>query len=433
MREPQRHGRTHKGLAALATIACIVAACEGAAPDHSITSTAAESAMPRAAAPSSSILPLTTQPPATPQPTVAVPTGSPPSQPAEPAPSPIGFARACRQGDWGRLTLVKAVSEYAQGGGAPIGLSIRPGGKILVASYGYGAGRLSVQRLRPHGALDESFTPAGGLPVAVHWRRSVVSAVVSEDCSALVLAGHDRHSDFAVTRYRPDGMVDVRFGNRGSVRIPLDGNLFQGPVGSLAVQHDGGFVVAVLSDAFAIARVTRHGVLDDTFGDGGTVVRHFGIGYESASGVTVDGNGDIVAIGRAGHLTAGPADNDIALVRWHANGTVDKSFDGGAVRLHPESTFVDQGLAVTEDSVGRLVVLGIDDIWPIVLRLRHDGKVDPSFGIGGTVRLEQAGGIGPIALQPDGKIVLLSSNAIVRLNRDGTYDRSFRGDRRLNF
>jgi len=217
------------------------------------------------------------------------------------------------------------------------------------------------------------------------------------------------------------------------VNIPLHGNPFEGPVGSLAVQDDGRVVVAVLSAAFAIARVTRDGVLDDTFGDGGLVVRHFGIGYESPSGVMVDGNGDIVAIGRAGHMTAGPTDNDIALVRWHANGTVDSSFGGGAVRLHPESTLVDQGLAVAEDSVGRLVVLGIDDNWPIVLRLLHNGKVDTSFGSGGTVRLQQAGGIGPIALQPDGKIVLLSSNAIVRLNRDGTYDRSFRGDRRINF
>jgi hypothetical protein len=127
-----------------------------------------------------------------------------------------------------------------------------------------------------------------------------VSAVVSEDCSALVLSGHDGRYDFVVTRYRPDGMVDARFGHLGSVHIPLDGNLFEGPVGSLAVQRDGRFVVALLSDAFAIARVTRHGVLDDTFGDGGLVVRNLGIGYESASGVMVDGNGDIVAIGRAG-------------------------------------------------------------------------------------------------------------------------------------
>ena len=118
-----------------------------------------------------------------------------------------------------------------------------------------------------------------------------------------------------------------------------EGGTFESTDGALAlaIQRDGKLVAAGFSDAlgrsteqdrsvqnFALVRYTADGKLDPTFGDGGKVLTPFG-GRSNAQGVAIQPDGKIVAAGGgAGYFV---------LARYTAMGKLDPSFGrGGTVQ-----------------------------------------------------------------------------------------------------
>ena len=104
---------------------------------------------------------------------------------------------------------------------------------------------------------------------------------------------------------------------------------FSGATG-VALQGDGK-IVAVGAGArdgggrdFALARYNPNGSLDTSFSGDGKQTTDFG-GFSGASGVALQGDGKIVAVGDAGGGTTG---FDFALARYNPNGSLDTSFSG---------------------------------------------------------------------------------------------------------
>lgn len=252
------------------------------------------------------------------------------------------------------------------------------------------------------------------------------------------------------------GALDPTFGAGGRVRTDfgrIDG------IEDLAVQSDGKIVAVgttqqpvTFDDQFALARYTRDGSLDATFGTGGKMTTEFGGGVNSAYAVALQGDGKIVAVGVAG---GGPTGADIALARYNADGSLDASFGaGGKVVTDFNSTHETAlGLAIQPD--GKLVVVGstrpMGSFWEnlpdfALARYNPDGNLDTSFGGDGKVSTAFTPdwadlGYG-VALAPDGKIVAagwgLPQGAsgpgaieVARYNADGSLDESFDGDGRV--
>jgi uncharacterized delta-60 repeat protein len=191
-----------------------------------------------------------------------------------------------------------------------------------------------------------------------------------------------------------------------------------------------GLTAMSVSPAFAAS-----GDLDTTFGGDGKVVTHFQDGG-SASGVAVQADGKVVAVGSAG--------GRFALARYDLDGTPDASFSGdgkvttpftgggaaGAVAVQPNGKIVVAGVAgdriVGEIRQGRFALA----------RYNHDGTLDPTFGGDGRVTTDFTKGFDSangVALQDNGKIVAAggaseSRFALARYNRDGTLDTFFGGD-----
>src|SRR5207342_2383587 len=186
----------------------------------------------------------------------------------------------------------------------------------------------------------------------------------------------------------------------------------------IAVQRNGK-VVAVgdsyergtPNETFALARYTKSGALDRTFGTGGKVTTDFQR-PSTALAVALQPDGRVVA---AGGVDAGPTGVNIALARYNANGSLDPTFgDGGRVVTDLQSHFqVASAIVIQPD--GKLVVSGstrqqrgsFADF--LVARYTASGALDPSFGNGGIVSTDfQPGwtdyGFG-VALGPAGKIV----------------------------
>jgi uncharacterized delta-60 repeat protein len=184
------------------------------------------------------------------------------------------------------------------------------------------------------------------------------------------------------------GDLDVTFGAGGRVTTPV------GPRDDLAfdlvIDRADRVVVAGTSwngtdYDIAVARYRPDGTLDPTFGNGGVVRTDLGGTPDVVTAVTVDAAGRVVVAGRTGELHF----EDVALVRYRPDGSLDPTFGTGGVVRTDFGSIQDSAQAVAIDPAGRIVVAGFTftptgyDV--LVARYRPDGTLDPAFGAGGRV------------------------------------------------
>ena len=128
------------------------------------------------------------------------------------------------------------------------------------------------------------------------------------------------------------GDLDLAFGNGGKV---LAADTVGHPVADVAVQRDGKVVVVgSLNNDFALTRFNANGTLDRTFGGGGFVRTDFGgAGGDFANAVTVQPDGKIVVVGSRGKNGAHD-DTVFAVARYNPSGTLDRTFDGNGLATY---------------------------------------------------------------------------------------------------
>jgi uncharacterized delta-60 repeat protein len=122
---------------------------------------------------------------------------------------------------------------------------------------------------------------------------------------------------------------------------------------------------------------------------------------------------------------------DLQVARYTSQGVLDPTFGQGG-RVVSDFGEDEEGLAVRVQADGKIVVAGDHSTdWynprnslGMVVRYQPDGTLDPTFGTGGRVLLTVPGTVG-LALQPDGRIIVADRGTVLRLNVDGTLDRSF--------
>ena len=242
------------------------------------------------------------------------------------------------------------------------------------------------------------------------------------------------------------GSLDPSFGQGGKVTTKIGSD--DAEFGSLAIQKDGKLVAAGGSTKgfygddsgsdgnFVLVRYGANGSLDRSFGSGGIAKTPSGpaaIGHEPigwATDLVIQPDGKLVAAG----TTAGATCGGFLVVRFQANGTLDRSFGSGG-RIASDNA-VHGALAVQPD--GKLLLVSLDEGCVInapgvfkLSRYKPNGTLDRSFGRGGTVTTPIE--LGPLVVQPDGKILAGGSSwngsryvfALVRYNANGTLDRSF--------
>lgn len=291
----------------------------------------------------------------------------------------------------------------------------------------------------PPGSLDTSFVggrvmlPAGASDDYGH-------AVAVQADGKIVIAGRasEHLGDFALLRLDRDGNLDSSFGSGGRVLTDFSGKTDY--VNALAIQGDGKIVAVGVSSVdgsgydFAVARYLSDGSLDPSFGTGGKLTTAVGLEVDSANAVVIQSDGKLVVGGESYRGTQFGI--DFALVRYHANGSLDTSFG-------------DQGIVVTpiasngaRDTIYALALQTIDGEPRIVAaggmgdftlaRYRANGNLDDTFGTGGTVANLFGSTIGTasaVAITPTGSIVAVGHShndvAIVQLGDDGQLDPLF--------
>jgi uncharacterized delta-60 repeat protein len=248
----------------------------------------------------------------------------------------------------GRYTEAHGVALQADGKIVVVGRRciIQPTGDCSAFDF-------AVARYNPNGSLDHSFSGDGMQTTDFGGYLDLARAVVLQGAKILVVgAGDDGDgdSDFALARYNPNGSLDTSFADDGR-------QLTFGLTAANAVAlQDNGTIVAAgegpapfgASDP-ALARYGPNGALDSTFSGDGKQTTDFS-GFENwASGVGVQGDGKIVAVGSG-------ADN-FALTRYHPNGSLDATFSGDGKQT-TDFGGNDAAYALALQPNGRIVAVG---------------------------------------------------------------------------
>ncbi|HET9864135.1 MAG TPA: Calx-beta domain-containing protein [Steroidobacteraceae bacterium] len=237
------------------------------------------------------------------------------------------------------------------------------------------------------GSLDPAFGNDGVASDEV-LVRGVQEMALHADGRIVVADSYKR-----VARYSRDGVLDTSFGTAGEAQVIFSGQDTD-EVRALALQPDGKIVVAGFSragisddDDFAVARLNADGTLDSTFGTGGKVITDFFGFFDRAHFVLVQPDGRIVVGGEAYTSLAG--NSELALVRYLADGSPDPSF-GTAGKVLADLSARDAVYAAALRADGRILIAGGfgtagSDLHAdsVLAQYLPDGTVDESFGVHG--------------------------------------------------
>jgi uncharacterized delta-60 repeat protein len=303
-------------------------------------------------------------------------------------------------------------------------LAIVRDGKLVVAGVSSRRGFAgAVARYTASGRLDPGFGTGGRVLTDFGLPANAVNAVAIQADGKIVVAGasYDPHtgaSRFGLARYTVRGHLDPTFGRGGRLLTRFGTGRNSASVSELAIQPDGKLVavgrwIRTPIDGpvrFALARYTVRGRLDPSFGRGGKVVTSFGAYSDAdAAALAIQPDGKLVLAGTDLTDTRGERGYfAVALARYRIDGTLDPSFGPGGRVVTKINDYGGGASAAIIQADGKIVLGGsAGEAGPVLLRYTADGKLDPSFGVGGIATVSQF--VRGLALQQDGKFVVAGS------------------------
>jgi uncharacterized delta-60 repeat protein len=336
-------------------------------------------------------------------------------------------------------------------------ISLQPDGKIVMAGYTDNGSDndIALVRYNTDGSLDTTWNSSGIVMTQAGYSDDHAYAIALQNDGKIVVAGDTEtggvggvYTQFGIVRYNTDGSLDTTFSSDGIVKTSIGG--IEDEAHGIAIQEDGKIVAAGYTDNgsdkdVALVRYNTDGSLDTTFNSTGivpgVVTAQVGSLDDRAFALALQDDGKIVVAGdtkiggTSGNYSA------LALLRYNTDGSLDTTFSSdGIVTTSLGGLFVlVSSIAIQAD--GKILVSGTGaDVSIRLARFNTDGTLDITFDSDGTVTTS-TGGIdgeaGGIALQEDGKIVVVGTFAIskdetffllVSYNPDGTLDATFDTD-----
>jgi len=315
--------------------------------------------------------------------------------------------------------------------------AVQPDGKILIGGFLLeynGTPITGIARLNKDGSLDTSFNPgagpSGGINSGGYGGVNVILPLLD---GKILIAGNFNSFDgmprHNLARLHANGSLDVTFDTGAGTNDEIismillpDGNILVG----------GKFTTAGGISRNYLARFHPDGTFDQTF-DPSTSISEI---------TNVNGVYSIISEPDGSIYVAGPFRSDNGnsakngLVRLLENGSVDPMFNTAGIGSN--STI----WRVLQQPDGKFLIMGDFTSYngtPVnrIARINPDGSIDTTFNTG--VGVNGVGHYGFIVmtdaiLQPDGKVILTGDfsayentpySGIVRLNPDGTLDRTF--------
>ena len=294
-------------------------------------------------------------------------------------------------------------------------------------------------RYNSDGSLDSTFGINGISTTPIGYHSSYARSSIIQHDDKILVAGftfNNNDADFAVIRYKADGVLDSTFGINGISTTPIgvsDDEAF-----SIALQSDTNIIVAGSCFNgndwdFGLIRYNPKGSVDSTFGINGTVITDFGLTNDEAKNIAIQVDGKILVAGFKNL-------SDFALVRYDQNGNLDGIFgeDGIIITDIDSSSDRAYSIALQNDKILLAGQTLVGKNWNFaVVRYNLNGTVDTTFAKKGFV-ITSIGDYSDLAysmvVQKDKKILVTGNSysektndnfVLVRYNSDGSLDTTF--------
>lgn len=276
------------------------------------------------------------------------------------------------------------------------------------------------------GADSQMSGYASGRGAALQANGRLVMVGTVGSCSATT------HENVAVARFDAKGGPDASFGSIGTLSLDFDGDCDNGK--RVLVNKNGKIIVLAYSQKAAkttLVQLKPDGSFDTSFGED-----RDGDGFRDGKVTVYAGNDGPylyfdMALQRDGKILFL---NSWKLKRYNANGTLDTSFGANG---EISTGGIGYQLAVQPD--GKILLLGSDGQSGAYILMRYDakGRPDPNFGSSGRVLINSQQPVKGemLELLPDGKILVAGKDyiwaesenhiGVARFNADGSLDTTF--------
>ena len=243
-------------------------------------------------------------------------------------------------------------------------------------------------RFLPNGDLDTTFGNNG-----FSYNNNYSSynfAKIQNDDKIIVGANYYDNGvySFSLTRFLPNGDVDISFANNGTLN-PFSDGFFKG----IIFQDNETFTVAgrVLNNAIyeiALKRFFINGTIDTSFGNNGTVTTAIGNEATSIKSFELLNDGKIIVAAKITDYNS----SSYVLLKYLFDGSLDENYgSNGVLELNIDQSFGIGNLAVYEDDKAVLMA----SIWdPVeetrdifITRYLPNGSIDTSFNTNGSISI----------------------------------------------
>ena len=266
------------------------------------------------------------------------------------------------------LPRVGKHAETVAGGGSwdqAAGVAVQADDKIVaVGSTWSGNGDFAVVRYGADGSLDVSFGTAGKVTTDFAGSVDYASSVAIQSDGKIVVAGtsyNGSDDDFAVVRYNTDGTLDNQFRHGRQSNHRFRREIRQRPERRHSIRRKdcgGGAIRLTVTTRISPWCVTNaDGTLDTSFGTGGKVITDIAGCNDQAYSVVIQSDGKIVVAGTSNN----GSDDDFAVVRYNADGTLDNSFGSSGKATTDLFGRADRARSVVLQTNGQIVVAGSTD------------------------------------------------------------------------
>jgi uncharacterized delta-60 repeat protein len=271
---------------------------------------------------------------------------------------------------------------HALGDFVPFATTLAPDGKIVVVGMTYPPGGapsfLTAFRYRADGASDPTFGKGGRLDLTTVFPRDL-SVVTLQPDGKILVGGESFMQTPMVLRLVDDGTPDATFGSMGQTQL-VRSTWTDGSFRAVSVEPDGSILAlansmrdspGLVSDG-VLVRFLANGALDASFGDGGVVVS-----FPGKVGAGHLGGGALIRQPDGKHLTQ---PQGLRVVRLNADGSVDPTFTD-------TSTTFDTETPPVLDADGTVLAGDADATGLRIRRLTSAGLLDTTFGAAGFATL----------------------------------------------
>jgi uncharacterized delta-60 repeat protein len=315
----------------------------------------------------------------------------------------------------------------ANGFGSVGRIALQPDGKVLIAGFAKntsGNYDITAVRLTSSGVPDGSFGAGGLAAYRLNAFGSYGIRPLLQSNGKVVLVGfggNGQRLSVTFSRLEANGQMDVALPSNGKIIVPI-GNESGSIAGkNILVQPDQKIVnVCTRSNGFSVglslSRYLPNGATDTSFGSGGQCFLDLpGYFYNTYAGLLR--NGTISVVSDFYDFVKGRC---IGLFRFLPNGQPDSAFGSNGKRyITTNATSVNWVIHAAIQPDGKIVILSPEAaIGPqpdrtYILRLLANGDLDPTFNGTGKIELPDTANasFGHVMVQPDGKI-LLTYNSI---------------------